>query len=144
MFMDNFSEPYIPEMGSANLLEKNHPVEPINEAIPDRDIDWVNKYGKEICFAGVSLRNRWGFPGQAKPGTYIQTKNGVHIYRSFEGDSNIQCVIEGAKLLMSWSSKFKDNPNRYYKFKKFGDGKSVEITEYEWGTVTSKVYRVRS
>lgn len=143
--MVNLSGSNMPEVSNPTVTIQFNTSESKSETIlePDIDTSWVEKYEKEICFAGVSLRNRWGYPGQAKPGTFLQEKNGIYSFRSYEGDSDIHCTIKGSKILMSWSSKFKDDSNRYYTFKKNDDGKNVEVTEFEWGTVTSRVYPVR-
>lgn len=145
IFMDNFSESSKPSSSNPTVLVQYDAVELVDKNIPERDIDtvWVETYGKEICFAGVSLRNRWGDAGQAKSGTYLHERNSIYSFRAYEGDSNINCIIKGSKILMSWSNKFKDDANRYYTYNKINGGEDVEVIEYDWGNRTSRIYPVR-
>jgi len=109
----------------------------------DYNHEWAKKKGRYICFGAVSLRSRWGEPGQAKPGTYLYEKNGIHSYRSHEGGNYINCKIVGSNIYMSWTNTFKTNdPNRYYKFRKIDNGENVQIIEHDYGSVTQKVYPV--
>ena len=111
----------------------------INNRSGNHDSAWISQYGFNICRAGVTYKNRWGDDGQAQEGTYVGYTNGEHIFKEYEGTSEIRCLIRDDILHMGWHTRafnVSKVENVYYSFEK--NNKGARIFEHAYG---QKEYR---